>query len=90
MGEYIRDQLAFSRVNGGFPYPVVKVGDYSRNGEIYLLHRFEGIKLDLKYVERTLPYDYRLWGKNVYLETFVEGKPMLFTYDGNKVSRKFM
>lgn len=88
--ENIRDQLAFSRVNGGFPYLVVKDGDYSRNGEIYLLHQYEGIELDLKYVERTLPYVYRLWGKSVYLETIVEGKPLLFTYDGNKVSRKFM
>lgn len=88
--ENIRDQLAFSRVNGGFPYLVVKDGDYSRNGEIYLLHQYEGIELDLKYVERTLPYVYRLWGKSVYLETLVEGKPLLFTYDGNKVSRKFL
>lgn len=88
--ENIRDQLAFSRVNGGFPYLVVKDGDYSRNGEIYLLHQYEGIELDLKYVERTLPYVYRLWGKSVYLETIVEGKPLLFTYDGNKVNRKFL
>ncbi|WP_281280822.1 SpoVR family protein [Paenibacillus illinoisensis] len=88
--ENIRDQLALSRVNGGFPYLVVKDGDYSRNGEIYLLHQYEGIELDLKYVERTLPYVYRLWGKSVYLETIVEGKPLLFMYDGNKFSRKFM
>lgn len=88
--ENIRDQLAYSRVNGGFPYLVVKDGDYLRNGDLYLFHQFEGVELDLKYVERTLPYVYKLWGKNVYLETIVEDKPLVFVYDGKKVSRKFL
>lgn len=35
--ENIRDKLTFSRVNGGFPYLVVKDGDYLHNGELYLL-----------------------------------------------------
>ncbi|MHA7965617.1 SpoVR family protein [Paenibacillus sp. CAU 1782] len=88
--ENIRDQLAYSRVNGGFPYLVVKDGDYLRNGDLYLFHQFEGVELDLRYVERTLPYVYKLWGKNVYLETIVEDKPLVFVYDGKKVSRKFL
>lgn len=88
--ENIRDQLAYSRVNGGFPYLVVKDGDYLRNGELYLLHQFEGVELDLKYLERTLPYLYQLWGKTIYLETVVEDKPLLFMYEGKKVSRKFL
>lgn len=88
--ENIHDQLAYSRVNGDFPYLVVKDGDYLRNGEIYLLHQFEGVELDLKYVERTLPNVYLLWGKPVYLETVVEDKSLLFTCDGKKVSRKFL
>ncbi|ACT03352.1 SpoVR family protein [Paenibacillus sp. JDR-2] len=88
--ENIRDQLAYARVNGGFPYLVVKNGDYLNNGELYLFHQFEGVELDLKYVERTLPYVYQLWGKTVYLETVVEDKALLFMYDGKKVSRKFL
>lgn len=88
--ENIRDQLVFSRVNGGFPYLVVQDADYQRSGEMYLKHQYEGIELDLKYLERTLPYVYTLWGKSVHLETKVEEKAVLFTYDGKKVSRKFM
>lgn len=88
--ENIRDQLAYARVNGGFPYLVVKNGDYLNNGELYLQHKFEGVELDLKYVERTLPYVYQLWGKTVYLETVVEDKTLLFMYDGKKISRKFL
>ena len=86
--ENIRDQLAFSRVNGGFPYLVVADGDYQRNGEMYLSHGFEGVELDLKYVERTLPYLVSLWGKPVHLETVVDDKKVLFSCDGKKTSRK--
>ncbi|ULL14252.1 stage V sporulation protein R [Paenibacillus sp. H1-7] len=86
----IRDQLVYSRVNGGFPYIVVENGDYEKNGELYLKHSFEGLELDLKYVERTLPYIQKLWGKTVHLETTVESKQVLFTYDGKKHNRKFL
>ncbi|MBU7316714.1 SpoVR family protein [Paenibacillus oleatilyticus] len=88
--EQIRDQLVYSRVNGGFPYIVVENGDFEKNGELYLKHMYEGIELDLKYVERTLPYIHRLWGKTVHLESVIETKPVLFTYDGKKQNRKFM
>ncbi|CAG7632025.1 SpoVR family protein [Paenibacillus allorhizosphaerae] len=88
--ENIRDQLVYSRVNGGFPYIVVDNGDYERNGELYLKHMYEGMELDLKYVERTIPYIQQLWGKTVHLESVVESKPVLFTYDGKKHNRKFL
>jgi stage V sporulation protein R len=88
--ENIRDQLVYSRVNGGFPYISVDNGDYERNGELYLFHEYEGMELDLKYVERTVPYIHQLWGKTVHLESVVEGKPVLFSYDGKKHQRKFL
>lgn len=88
--EHIRDQLVASRVNGGSPYIVVKDGDYQRNGELLLRHQYEGIELDLKYLERTLPYVFRLWGRPVHLETVVEDKNALFSYDGEKHYRKIL
>ncbi|MDF2958736.1 MAG: stage sporulation protein [Paenibacillus sp.] len=88
--ESIRDQLVYSRVNGGFPYIVVENGNYDKNGELYLKHAYEGVELDLKYVERTIPYIQQLWGKTVHLETVIESKPVLFTYDGKKHNRKFL
>lgn len=88
--ENIRDQLVYSRINGGFPYLVILDGDHANSGEIYLRHMYEGVELDLKYVERTLPYVFRLWGKAIHLETVVEDKRVLFTYDGKKNNRKFL
>ncbi|RJX39289.1 SpoVR family protein [Paenibacillus pinisoli] len=88
--ENIRDQLVYSKVNGGFPSLFVKDGDFNRTGELYLIHQYEGTELDLKYVERTLPYVVQLWGKNVHLETIVEDKKLVFSCDGKKTSRKFI
>ncbi|MFB5673263.1 SpoVR family protein [Paenibacillus terreus] len=88
--ENIRDQLVFSRINGGVPYLVVQDGDYMRTGELVLKHRYEGVELDLKYLERTLPYLHTLWGRTVHLETIVEDKKAMFSYDGSKHYRKFL
>ncbi|SES90141.1 SpoVR family protein [Paenibacillus sp. NFR01] len=88
--ENVRDQLVLARVNGGMPYLVVQDADYERTGELLIVHRYESIELDLKYLERTLPHIYNLWGKGVHLQTVVEDKKALFSYDGKKVTRKFL
>ncbi|SEM96570.1 SpoVR family protein [Lihuaxuella thermophila] len=88
--EQVRDQLVASRVNGGHPVILVKDGDYLQNGELYLVHQFEGVELDLKYLERTLPHVYALWGRSVYLETVIENRPVVFCYNGKKCTRRFL
>ncbi len=88
--ENVRDQLVLARVNGGSPYLVIEDADYERNGELLIVHRYESIELDLKYLERTLPHIYALWGRSVHLQTVVEDKKALFSYDGKKVQRRFM
>ncbi|MEB3102426.1 SpoVR family protein [Ferviditalea candida] len=88
--ENVRDELVYSRVNGGFPYLLVEDGDYLHNGELYIRHAYEGVELDLKYLERSLPYVQQLWGKTVHLETVIEGKPVVFAFDGKQHSRKFL
>ncbi|MCA1030780.1 SpoVR family protein [Bacillus timonensis] len=88
--ENVRDQLVSMRVNGGFPYITVNDGDYLRSGELYLKHGFEGIELDLKYLEKVMPYVYQLWGRPVHMETVLENKPVQFTYDGKSVHRKYL
>ncbi|GIO24492.1 SpoVR family protein [Oceanobacillus sp. J11TS1] len=84
----IRDQLVSQRVNGGFPYITVENGDYLRNGELYLRHGYEDIELDIKYLEHVLPYIYQLWGRAVHLETVVEKRETLYTYDGKDMHKQ--
>ncbi|QFK70374.1 SpoVR family protein [Pradoshia sp. D12] len=86
----VRDQLVGMRVNGGFPYITVNDGDYLKNGELYLKHWFEDIELDVKYLEKVLPHMHYLWGRTVHMETVLEGKGILFSYDGKSISRKYV
>nr|MDA8218155.1 hypothetical protein [Dehalococcoidales bacterium] len=43
----------------------------------------DGQELDLKYAERTMPYLHKIWGRPVHLETIVEEKRTLLTFDGD-------
>ncbi|PDX92122.1 stage V sporulation protein R [Bacillus thuringiensis] len=88
--ENVRDQLVNMRTNGGFPYLVVEDGDYLKNGELYIKHSYEGIELDLKYLEKVLPYLHQLWGRTVHMESIVESKGVMFSYDGKMVHRKYV
>ncbi|HDR8177801.1 stage V sporulation protein R [Bacillus cereus] len=88
--ENVRDQLVNMRTNGGFPYLVVEDGDYLKNGELYIKHSYEGIELDLKYLEKVLPYLHQLWGRTVHMESIVESKGVVFSYDGKMVHRKYV
>lgn len=86
----VRDSLIESRVNGGFPYLTVKDGDYLKGGELYVIHDYEGVELDTKYLEKTLPYLYQLWGRNVHIETIVSDRTIAFSYNGNKVQKRYV
>ncbi|MNG34842.1 hypothetical protein D3C84_1214290 [compost metagenome] len=78
------------RVNGGFPYITVNDGDYMKNGELYLKHWYEGIELDVKYLEKVMPYVHQIWGRSAHLETVIENKPVLFSFDGKVLHRKYL
>lgn len=86
---HVQERLIAQRVNGGFPYIVVHDGDYVRNGELYLVHKYEDTELDVPYLENVLPYVHQLWGRIVHLETYVDNKQVVFSYDGKKVHRRF-
>ncbi|GAA0300532.1 stage V sporulation protein R [Gracilibacillus halotolerans] len=88
--EQVREQLIASRLNGGFPYLTVQDGDYMKNGELHIKHHYEGTELDVRYLEKTLPYIYKLWGRGVHLETIVDEKQCLFSCHESKVTKKYL
>ena len=85
--EQVRDGLVASLTNCGHPYIMVDDGDYNRQGGLYLRHSFEGIELDVRYLEKTLPYIYTLWGRPVFLETVREGRKILYNCDGDRIAK---
>jgi len=84
--ERVRDQLVANMTNFGFPYIEVVDGDYDGNRELYLMHRYEGVELDMKYARRTLEHVYKLWGRDVHLETEVDEESVVMHYDGHEHS----
>ncbi|ABO50522.1 SpoVR family protein [Desulforamulus reducens MI-1] len=88
--EKVRDHLVYSMTNSGFPVIMVENGDYEQRGELYLKHAFEDRELDIKYLEKTLVHIFNLWNRPVYIETEIDNKAALFSFDGAKGSRKFL
>jgi stage V sporulation protein R len=83
----IKRRLLFQLTNFGQPIIDVLDGNFENRGELYLIHNYEGIDLDIPYAQGTLRNLYKLWGRPVHIETVVEGKVrMLFSYgpDGDK------
>lgn len=63
--------------------PVIRVmdADYRHNRVLLLKHEHDGRNLKLDYLEKTLGYLHRLWGRQVLMETKTGGKPAIYSYD---------
>jgi stage V sporulation protein R len=85
--ERVRDQIVRSLTSYGTPYIVVQDGDHRRNRELYMKHHFDGDELDTAYADRTLRYVYQIWNRTVHIESVIDGKPVLLSYDGVKNTR---
>jgi stage V sporulation protein R len=82
--EVVRDTILTGMTNFGQPYIVVEDGDYRKGRELYLKHCHEGDDLDLDYADKTLKYVHQLWSRPVHLETIVEGKKTVLSYEGQQ------
>lgn len=79
--EKVRQNLINQRTNFGLPVIKVAPGgiDYEGNGGLYLLHKWDGIDLDMPWAEKTLACIQRLWGRAVHLETQTDNQKILIT-----------
>jgi len=85
----IKRRLLFQLTNFGHPIIEVVDGNYDNRGELYLVHRYEGVDLDVPYAQGTLRNLYKLWGRPVHIETVAEGKVgMRFSYGPEGDGRK--
>jgi stage V sporulation protein R len=80
--EEVRQRLVTQLTTHGFPRIEVKDGDYNGNLELYLVHSWDGQKLDMPYAQKTLEHVHRLWGRRVWLETRTpDEEPLIVSYD---------
>jgi stage V sporulation protein R len=77
----IKQRLLFQLTNFGQPIIDVVNGNYENRGELYLVHRFDGIPLDIPFAKDTLSNLYTIWGRPVHLEAVLEKeKKTLFSH----------
>lgn len=84
----IKEKLLFQLTNFGQPYICVEDGNYNNRAELYLSHRYEGVPLKQDYARDTLRNLQKIWTRPVHIETVVNDKPVLLTFDGNEFSER--
>jgi len=78
----IKAKLLSSLTNFGQPIILVADGNFKNRSELYLYHKHEGVDLDLEYAKDTLENIHKIWKRTVHLETRMNDKGKLFTFDG--------
>jgi stage V sporulation protein R len=78
----IKLQLLNSLTNHSRPFIYVVDANHRNRGELYLQHRFQGIELKQDYAQDTLRNLHRLWARPVHLESVIDDKPAIISFDG--------
>lgn len=84
----VKEKLLFLLTNCGRPIIEIVDGNYMNRGEIYLIHRHEGVDLKLDWAKDVLNHLSRIWTRPVHLETVLQGKVRVFTADGEVKERE--
>ncbi|MEW5986920.1 MAG: SpoVR family protein [Chloroflexota bacterium] len=80
----VKRRLLFQLTNFGQPIIEVIDANFQNRGELYLVHRHEGIDLDVPYAEDTLRGLYYVWGRPVHIETEIEDRGhVVFSHDAH-------
>lgn len=82
----IKKQLLAGLTNHGRPFIYVKDGNYGNRGELYLTHQYQGVELKRDYANDTLANLQLIWGRPVHIETVLDEKPSVISYDGHSHS----
>jgi stage V sporulation protein R len=80
----VKQRFLFSLTNLGNPIIHVTDANYANRGELYLLHRYEGIPLDVEKAKDTLKNLHSLWRRPVHIETMDDDRGRLLSFDGTE------
>ncbi|WP_010588038.1 SpoVR family protein [Schlesneria paludicola] len=78
----VKQQLLNSLTNHSRPFIYVVDANHRNRGELYLQHSFQGIELKQDYAQDTLRNLHKLWARPVHLETVIDDKPAIISFDG--------
>lgn len=86
--EKIKQRLLFSLTNFGKPFIYVVDGNYRNRSELLLRHEYNGIGLRLDHASDTLANVQHIWSRPVHLQTIVDDKATLLSFDGTDHTMK--
>jgi len=84
----VKDTLIRSVGTGTIPVIKITDADFGGNRTLYMVHEHDGRDLLLEYAERTLQHLHRLWGREVALESLVDGKKTLLAFGDHGFAAK--
>jgi stage V sporulation protein R len=84
----VKQRLLHSLTNFGKPWIYVINGNHRNRGELLLKHDYHGVELKVSEARDTLANVQYLWGRPVHLETVVDDKPTLLSFDGTEHSHQ--
>jgi stage V sporulation protein R len=84
----VKEKLLFQLTNFGDPLIHVVESNYENRGELYLVHKHEGIDLRVDYAKDVLIHLHKVWSRPVHIETIVQGEPKILSFDGKDHEEK--
>lgn len=84
----IKQRLLFSLTNFGKPLIYVTDANYRNRGELLLRHDFNGVDLRLDLAADVLQNLQALWSRPVHVQTIVDGKSTMLSFDGSEHSTR--
>jgi stage V sporulation protein R len=84
----IKQRLLFSLTNFGKPWIWVVDANYRNRGELLLRHDFNGVDLRVDLAAEVLQNLQALWTRPVHVQTVIDDKPSLLSFDGSEHSTR--
>ena len=76
--------MLFNLTNVGRPIIRVTDANHMNRGELFLQHDYGGVELKASYAADTLANVYRLWNRPVHIETVLNDKATILSFDGSE------
>ena len=84
----VKQRLLAGLTNFGKPWIAVVNGNHRNRGELLLRHEWTGVELNRGEARDTLSNLVFLWGRPVHIETVIDDKPTLLSFDGTDHSQQ--
>jgi stage V sporulation protein R len=84
----VKERLLFRLTNFGQPFIFIEDANYNNRAELYLRHRHESVDLKMDYARDTMRNLHKIWTRPVHLETMIDEKKRLLSFDGRDFSER--